>query len=109
MNWKKLLLALFLAGHAGMAVRFGSVNAIAADAVQLKTGAGQAMEATLYKPAGAGPFPAVLILHTSSGLRPPDHAYASKLADEATFAWCPIFSRHSQRMRRASMPILLPP
>ena len=90
MDWKKLQLALF-AGHAGMAVWFASVNAIAADAVQLKTGAGQAMEATLYKPAGAGPFPAVLILHTSSGLRPPDHAYASKLADEGYICLVPDF------------------
>jgi carboxymethylenebutenolidase len=91
MDRKKLLLALFLAGHAGMAVWFASVNAIAADAVQLKTGARQAMEATLYKPAGAGPFPAVLILHTSSGLRPPDHAYASKLADEGYICLVPDF------------------
>lgn len=91
MDWKKLLLALFLAGHAGMAVWFASTGAIAADTVQLKTGAKQAMEATLYKPAGAGPFPAVLILHTSSGLRPPDHAYASKLADEGYVCLVPDF------------------
>jgi carboxymethylenebutenolidase len=91
MDRKKLRLALFLAGHAAMAVWFASANAIAADAVQLKTGAKQAMEATLYKPAGAGPFPAVLILHTSSGLRPPDHAYASKLADEGYICLVPDF------------------
>ena len=91
MDWKKGLLALFLAGHSGMAVWFTSAVAIAADTVQLKTGAKQAMEATLYKPAGAGPFPAVLILHTSSGLRPPDHAYASKLADEGYVCLVPDF------------------
>ena len=86
MDWKKLRLAVF---HAGMAV--ASVNAVAADAVQLRTGVRQAMEATLYKPAGAGPFPAVLILHTSSGLRPSDHAYAGKLADEGYICLVPDF------------------
>lgn len=91
LDGKKLLLTLFLAGPVGMTVWFASAGAIAADAVQLKTGAKQTMEATLYKPAGAGPFPAVLILHTSSGLRPPDHAYASKLADEGYVCLVPDF------------------
>jgi carboxymethylenebutenolidase len=63
----------------------------AAEVVQLKVGANAAMEATLYKPAGAGPFPAVLVLHTSSGLRPPDHAYARRLADEGYVCLVPDF------------------
>jgi carboxymethylenebutenolidase len=49
------------------------------------------MEATLYKPSGAGPFPAILVLHTSSGLRPPDHAYASQLADQGYVCLVPDF------------------
>ena len=91
MDGKKLLLTLFLAGPAGMTAWFAAAGAIGADTVQLKTGAKQALEATLYKPAGAGPFPAVLILHTSSGLRPPDHDYASKLADEGYVCLVPDF------------------
>ena len=91
LDGKKLLLTVFLAGPVGMTVWFASAGAIAADTVQLKTGAKQTMEATLYKPAGAGPFPAVLILHSSSGLRPPDHAYASKLADEGYVCLVPDF------------------
>lgn len=63
----------------------------AADAVQLKVGVGQKLEATLYKPAGAGPFPGVIVLHTSSGLRPADLAYASRLADEGYVCLVPDF------------------
>src|SRR5262245_34095727 len=63
----------------------------AADSVQLKVGVGQKMEATLFKPAGAGPFPAVIVLHTSSGLRPADLTYASQLADEGYICLVPDF------------------
>jgi len=65
--------------------------ALAADAVQVKVGVGQKLDATMYKPAGAGPFPAVLVLHTSSGLRPPDHRYASQLADEGYICLVPDY------------------
>lgn len=65
--------------------------AMAAESVQLKVGVGEKMDATLYKPAGAGPFPAVLVLHTSGGLRPADHAYAGKLADEGYVTLVPDF------------------
>lgn len=88
MDGEKLLLALYLAG---LAAWLPPAGAIAADTVQLKTGANQAMEATLYRPTGAGPFPAVLVLHTSSGLRPPDHAYANRLADEGFVCLVPDF------------------
>lgn len=74
-----------------------------ADAVQLKVGVGGKMEATLYRPAGAGPFPAVIVLHTSSGLRPADLAYASRLADEGYVCLVPdFFSAYglSQNTRR---------
>jgi dienelactone hydrolase len=63
----------------------------AADTVQVKVGVGQKMEATLYKPAGTGPFPAILVLHTSSGLRPADHRYANQLADEGYVCLVPDF------------------
>src|SRR6185503_11509490 len=59
--------------------------------VQMKVGVDQKMEATLYKPAGSGPFPGVLVLHASSGLREPDHLYASQLADEGYVCLVPDF------------------
>ena len=91
MNVKKLLLALLFTGYAGAPGWFAPTSAIAAETLQLKIGVKQAMDATLYKPAGAGPFPAVLVLHTSSGLRPADHAYASRLADEGYVCLVPDF------------------
>ena len=91
MDRNKLLLALLFAGNVGMPGGLASGGAMAADAVQLKAGVNQAMEATLYKPVGPGPFPAVLVLHTSSGLRPADHSYASRLADEGYVCLVPDF------------------
>jgi len=85
MDCKRLLLVLVAAAWLAPA------GANAADAVQVKTGAKQTMEATLYKPTGAGPFPAILVLHTSSGLQPSDQAYASKLADEGYVCLVPDF------------------
>ena len=63
----------------------------AAESVPVKGGGNVVMETTLYKPAGAGPFPGVLILHTSGGLRPPDHAFAKRLADEGYVCLVPDF------------------
>jgi carboxymethylenebutenolidase len=85
MDCKRLLLVLAVAAW------FAPAGVIAAEGVQVKTGVRQTMEATLYKPAGAGPFPAVLVLHTSSGLQPSDQAYASKLADEGYVCLVPDF------------------
>lgn len=87
----KILVSLCLIVQAGLATWLAPSGANAADAVQLKVGVGEKMEATLYRPAGAGPFPAVLVLHTSSGLRPPDQAYARRLADEGYVCLVPDF------------------
>lgn len=35
--------------------------------------------ATLYKPKGKGPFPAVMVMHTGAGVRDPDHLIAYNL------------------------------
>lgn len=100
MEGSRLLSTLFFVGYVGVSVWFTSVSAIAAEAteadeaaeklqrkkaafkagVQLKIGVNQKMEATLYKPPGAGPFPAVLVLHTSEGLSPGEHQFARMLA-----------------------------
>jgi len=87
----RLLRTLLLVVQVSVALCFASNLAEAADTVQVKVGVDQKMEATLYKPAGSGPFPAVLVLHTSSGLRPPDHRYAGRLADEGYVCLVPDF------------------
>src|SRR5262245_13535721 len=87
----RLLAALALAGISAVACWLAPGGVLAADAVKIQTGVNQKMEATLYMPAGAGPFPAVLVLHTSSGLRPSDHGYASRLADQGYVCLVPDF------------------
>jgi carboxymethylenebutenolidase len=87
----RLLFALALTGISAMAALLVPASVSAADAVKIQTGVNQKMEATLYMPAGAGPFPAVLVLHTSGGLRPPDHGYARRLADEGYVCLVPDF------------------
>src|SRR5262245_25171012 len=84
---RPVLIALRL----GVALWFAVGLATAADTVQMKVGVDRKMEATLYKPVGAGFFPAILVLHTSSGLRPPDHEYANRLADEGYVCLVPDF------------------
>jgi carboxymethylenebutenolidase len=82
---RALLLALLCA--CALPSRVGA----AAEATELKVGVGGKMEATLYKPAGAGPFPAVLVLHTSGGLQSSDHDYAKRLAGEGYVSLVPDF------------------
>jgi len=43
---------------------------------------GQTIHGTIYYPRGEDPAPAVLLLHTSSGLSPREHALAIRLAGE---------------------------
>lgn len=82
---------LLLTGIWAITSWFVPGSVIAADPVRIQTGVNQKMEATLYMPAGAGPYPAVLVLHTSSGLRPADHGYAKRLADEGYVCLVPDF------------------
>src|SRR5262245_54568552 len=91
MGGRKLLAYLYFIGYAVIAGCFSPLGAYAASSVQLKVGVGEKMEATLYKPEGAGPFPAILVLHTSGGLRPADQAYAKRLADEGYVCLVPDF------------------
>ena len=91
MDIVKLFHLPLLAIQAGVASWFLSSPAAAVDTVQVRVGVGQKMEATLYRPAGAGPFPAVLVLHTSGGLRPSDHDYAGRLAAEGYVCLVPDF------------------
>lgn len=51
------------------------------------------MEATLYTPDGPGPFPTVLVLHTSLGLTEADRQYCARLAREGFICIAPAFLR----------------
>ncbi len=66
-------------------------GAHAAESSQISVGINKKMDATLYKPAGTGPFPGVVILHTSGGLQSADLEYAEKLADEGYVCLVPDF------------------
>ena len=57
----------------------------------LQVGAKKKMAAHLILPEGQGPFPGVLVLHTSSGLRPRDLDYATRLAKEGYVCLVPAF------------------
>ncbi|MSP76153.1 MAG: dienelactone hydrolase family protein [Rhodospirillaceae bacterium] len=51
------------------------------------------MEATLYTPDGPGPFPSVVVLHTSQGLTEADRQYCARLAREGFICIVPAFLR----------------
>lgn len=51
------------------------------------------MEATLFMPAGVGPFPSVVVLHTSQGMTEADRQYCARLAREGFICIAPAFLR----------------
>ena len=57
----------------------------------MMVGVSVTMHATLFTPDGPGPYPAVLVLHTSGGLRDADLAYAQALAKAGYVALVPAF------------------
>jgi dienelactone hydrolase len=57
-----------------------------ADGAAIMVGVNHKMRAYLYAPEGAGPFPAVLVLHTSGGLESQDTDYAQRLTQQGYFA-----------------------
>ena len=59
--------------------------------VRLKVGVKGNMNAELMSPEGAGPFPAILLLHTSGGLQSGDLAFAERLAAEGYLVLVPSF------------------
>ena len=64
------------------------------------------MEATLYTPDGPGPFPSVLVMHTSGGISEADRGYCANLAREGYICIAPAFLRAhgitSPELRRKS-------
>jgi len=51
------------------------------------------MEATLYVPEGPGPFPGVVVIHTSQGITEVDRQYCARLAREGFTCIVPAFLR----------------
>ena len=51
------------------------------------------MEATLYTPEGPGPFPSIVVIHTSQGLTEADRQYCARLAREGFICIVPAFLR----------------
>ena len=65
------------------------LSACAMDTV--KIGVKQQMSALVVAPKGAGPFPGVLVLHTSMGLQAADLAFAKRLADAGYVCLVPYY------------------
>lgn len=84
-----------LAGAAGLslALTLAAVPATAGEPTSLavRVGVRHNMEATLYTPDGPGPFPTVLVLHTSLGLTETDKGWGLKLAREGFICIVPAF------------------
>jgi len=59
----------------------------------MKVGVRHNMEATLYTPAGPGPHPGVIVIHTSQGLTEADRQYCARLAREGFLCIVPAFLR----------------
>jgi len=57
----------------------------------ISVGVRNSMQAVLVAPDGAGPYPGVLVLHTSGGLKQADIAFAHELAREGYVALVPAF------------------
>jgi carboxymethylenebutenolidase len=51
------------------------------------------METTLYVPKGPGPFPTILVMHTSGGISEADRGYCANLAREGYICTAPAFLR----------------
>jgi carboxymethylenebutenolidase len=68
------------------------VPSIAAS-TSLSVGVKQNMEATLFAPDGAGPYPGVLVLHADGAVRPADLSFASRLADQGFVCLVPAFMK----------------
>jgi len=62
-----------------------------ADESTVSVGAKQNMTAYLYTPDGPGPYPGILLLHTSAGLKGADIAYAKQLVSQNYVVLVPAF------------------
>jgi carboxymethylenebutenolidase len=85
-----------------------SVTANAADFTSqtITVGLRKNMEATLFTPNGPGPFPTILVMHTSGGISEADRGYCANLAREGYICIAPAFLRahgiNNPELRRKS-------
>ena len=68
-----------------------ATSAALADTKTVTVGVKNAMQATLMTPDGSGPFPAILVLHTSGGLEQDDTAFAQALTKKGYVTLVPAF------------------
>jgi len=87
MQKRRHLLRMLVACGLAMAL----CHPVAAEESVVKVGAKQNMRATLITPDGDGPYPAVLVLHTSGGLQSADIDYARRLVAQGYVALVPAF------------------
>ncbi|HEY1728223.1 MAG TPA: dienelactone hydrolase family protein [Candidatus Baltobacteraceae bacterium] len=64
---------------------------VSAAQTEITVGVRKSMHATLVAPDGPGPYPGVLVLHTSGGLEDADLAFATRLAGEGYVCLVPAF------------------
>ncbi len=89
MPWRWLTVLKVLSASALLSATF-ALPALA-DTTAIKVGVAQNMDAQLLTPDGAGPFPALLLLHTSGGLQAADLEYAKRLVDKGYVVLVPAF------------------
>lgn len=80
-----------VAALAAMAVAVLSIASARAETSNVMVGVKQNMRAVLITPAGNGPFPAILLLHTTGGLSQADIDYGQRLAQEGYVVLAPAF------------------
>ena len=87
---RRFLLALTMAVLAPAA---GAPAAAEPNSRMVMVGVRGNMEATLYTPDGSGPFPSVVVIHTSQGITEVDRQYCAQLAREGFICIVPAFLR----------------
>ena len=70
---------------------YSSIAAALQESTLSGLGANKLVTARLIMPDGKGPFPAVLVLHTSGGIKKYDIAYAQKLAQQGYACLVPFY------------------
>jgi len=81
------------AASLSVALTLAAVPALAGEPTSqaVRVGVRHNMEATLYTPDGPGPFPTLLLMHTSAGLTETDKGWCLKLAREGFICIVPAF------------------
>lgn len=91
----RVVASVVATGAALAALTGGAREAAAFDFTrhEIMVGVKKNMEATLFVPQGPGPFPQVMVLHTSGGISEADRGYCGNLAREGYICIAPAFLR----------------